>query len=291
MITYDNIELSSSNYYYGPLINLKSSIGDIVFSNNYIKTGDTLYKNGLIGINSINDPLKNISVSNNTTNGKLLTDQVNSIIVKPDISNNQGSIFSMLGDSYVMGNKTDSSKVAYAISANSLNMTYYNLGINGSTVTNYANYTKTPMVLRYTDITSDSSIIGVEGGRNDYNNNIPIGSDTDNTDTTFMGALNIIFGGLIDLNPNAKIFAVPCWAVKTEKNGAGYTQNDYLNAMIHIAKDIWGIPVLDSREVGVHMNSSSFRSKFTEDGNSISHLNEQGHLNYARYVTKFLNNL
>lgn len=291
LITYDNIELSSSNYYYGPLINLKSSIGDIVFSNNYIKTGDTLYKNGLIGINSINDPLKNISVSNNTTNGKLLTDQVNSIIVKPDISNNQGSIFSMLGDSYVMGNKTDSSKVAYAISANSLNMTYYNLGINGSTVTNYANYTKTPMVLRYTDITSDSSIIGVEGGRNDYNNNIPIGSDTDNTDTTFMGALNIIFGGLIDSNPNAKLFAVPCWAVSTTPNEAGHTQLDYLNAMVHVARDLWGIPVLDSREVNVHMNSKAFLTNFTEDGNSISHLNEQGHINFSKYVTKFLINL
>lgn len=45
---------------------------------------------------------------------------------------------------------------------------------------------------------------------------------------------------------------------------------------MHIVSDIWGIPVLDSRSSGIYMNSKDFLEKYTEDRNSISHLNAAG---------------
>lgn len=194
----------------------------------------------------------------------------------------------MLGDSYVMGNHTPYNKVAYALSSATIGLKYHNKGINGTTVAEHTDPKKQHMVIRYREIGEDAEIIGVEGGRNDYNFNIPIGNDTDTISTTFKGALNIIFKNLKSIHPNAKIFAVPCWEVTTPKNKAGYTQNDYLDAMVHIAHDLHGLPVLDVKNVGVNMNDQAFLASYTEDGNSVSHLNEEGHINFSKYLTKFL---
>ena len=288
---YSDIELDTSNYYSNGFIKLRNIVGNVNISSNRIMLGTNLYSSGILIVDDKQLASNKLITLNNITNKSLLGSNAKTSIYLPDISNNQGAVFSMLGDSYVKGNKTDESKVAYSISAGTLNMIYNNMGVNGSTVANYEAYTKEPMVIRYKSINPSSEIIGVEGGRNDYNHNIPIGQDTDNADNTFIGALNIIFGGLIQSFPNAKLFAVPCWAVSTTPNEAGHTQLDYLNAMVHVARDLWGIPVLDSREVNVHMNSKAFLNNFTEGGNSISHLNEQGHINFSKYVTKFLINL
>ena len=288
---YSDIELDTINYYSTGFIKLRNIVGNVNLSSNRIMLGTNLYSSGILIVDDKQLASNKLITLNNITNKSLLGSNAKTSIYLPDISNNQGAVFSMLGDSYVKGNKTDESKVAYSISAGTLNMIYHNLGVNGSTVAKYDAYTKEPMVIRYKSINPSSEIIGVEGGRNDYNHNIPIGQDNDNKDNTFIGALNIIFGGLIQNFPNAKLFAVPCWAVSTTPNEAGHTQLDYLNAMVHVARDLWGIPVLDSREVNVHMNSKAFLTNFTEGGNSISHLNEQGHINFSKYVTKFLINL
>lgn len=209
-------------------------------------------------------------------------------VVETKVSENEGKVFYMLGDSYVMGNHTPYNKVAYALSSATIGLKYHNKGINGTTVAEHTDPNKQFMVVRYREIGSDAEIIGVEGGRNDYNASIPIGKDTDTVSTTFKGALNIIFKNLKATHPNAKIFAVPCWEVTTPKNKAGYTQNDYLDAMVHVAGDLHGLPVLDVKNVGVNMNDPAFLAAYTEDGNSVSHLNEAGHIKFSKYLTKFL---
>lgn len=85
-----------------------------------------------------------------------------------------------------------------------------------------------------------------------------------------------------------KLFGVPCWALNTGNNSAGATQNDYLEAFVHVVSDLWGIPVLDSRTSGVFMNSADFKSEYCEDGTSISHLNSKGHALFAEKISKFL---
>lgn len=208
-------------------------------------------------------------------------------------SNNSATKFGMLGDSYVRGNKTDGTLTAYNIAAIKLGFSYYNYGKNGNTIASYDGYDDNhiPMVVRYTDMDDDLDIVGVEGGRNDYGHNIPIGEDTDKDVTTFKGALNVLCEGLIKKYLGKKLFGVPCWAVNTPVNKVGATQLDYLNAFVHVVHDIWGIEVLDSRSVGVYMNSPEFLAKYTEDGNSISHLNAEGHAMFANKVKAFLNNV
>ena len=199
----------------------------------------------------------------------------------------------MLGDSYVKGNKTNENLTAYNIASLKLGASYTNYGINGNTVAAYDGYAENqvPMSIRFADMADDFDIVGFEGGRNDYNHNIPIGEDTDSDTTTFKGALNILCEGLIKKYLGKKLFGVPCWAVNTSANSAGATQLDYLNAFVHVVHDIWGIEVLDSRSVGVYMNSPEFLAKYTEDGNSISHLNAEGHAMFANKVEDFLNNI
>lgn len=205
-------------------------------------------------------------------------------------SNNNATKFGMLGDSYVRGNNTDGTLTAYNIAAIKLGFSYYNYGKNGNTIASYDGYddNHVPMVIRYADMDDNLDIIGFEGGRNDYGNNIPMGEDTDKDVTTFKGALNVLCEGLIKKYLGKKLFGVPCWAVNTPVNSVGLTQLDYLNAFVHVVHDIWGIEVLDSRSVGVYMNSPEFLAKYTEDGNSISHLNADGHAMFANKVEDFL---
>ena len=201
--------------------------------------------------------------------------------------------FAMLGDSYVKGNKTDENLIAYNIASLKLGASYTNYGINGNTIASCDGYAdnQVPMSIRYADMDDTLDIIGFEGGRNDYNHNIPIGTDNDTDTTTFKGALNVLCEGLIKKYLGKKLFGVPCWSVNTSANTAGATQLDYLNAFVHIVHDVWGIEVLDSRSVGVYMNSPEFLAKYTEDGNSISHLNADGHAMFANKVEDFLNTI
>lgn len=217
--------------------------------------------------------------------------------VVPSLTTNLSKLFNkkvgMLGDSYVKGNKTDENLTAYNIASLKLGASYINYGINGNTIASYDGYAENqvPMSIRFTDMDDTLDIIGFEGGRNDYNHNIPIGTDSDTDTTTFKGALNVLCEGLIKKYLGKKLFGVPCWAVNTSANSAGATQLDYLNAFVHIVHDVWGIEVLDSRSVGVYMNSPEFLAKYTEDGNSISHLNAEGHAMFANQVKAFLNNV
>lgn len=203
----------------------------------------------------------------------------------------KNSRFAMIGDSYVKGNKTNENLTAYNIAAQLNTLTYVNYGINGNTIATYDTPASVPISERYEDMLNDFDIVGFEGGRNDYNKNIPIGLDSDMDNTTFKGALNVLCQGMIKKYLGKKIFGVPCWTLNTNKNAAGATQNDYLEAFVHIVRDLWGIPVLDSRSSGVFMNSKDFLEKYTEDGNSISHLNAAGHVLFSGKVSKFIQGL
>lgn len=199
--------------------------------------------------------------------------------------------FGMIGDSYVKGNKTDSSLTAYHVASVWNALKYTNYGLNGNTIATYEGITTPPISERFKDMVDELDIIGFEGGRNDYNHNIPIGEDSDKDNTTFKGALNVLCEGLIKKYLGKVLFGVPCWPVNTTTNSVGATQNDYLAAFVHVVSDLWGIPVLDTRSSGIYMNSKDFLNEFTEDGNSISHLNAEGHVLFAGKVSKFMQGL
>lgn len=180
-----------------------------------------------------------------------------------------------LGDSYFAGNGIGDKANAWPSQlASKYGMSHVNDGVGGSTVANYDGYpdTKIPMVLRYEETlpAGDVDIILVEGGTNDRGQGIPIGKNSDETDTTFKGALNVILNGLEEKFPNALIICVTPW--NAPENAA------YVTAMIELCenRNIAYINAADPDVVGVDMTDASFRAKYSIKPDDVSHLNMYG---------------
>lgn len=187
--------------------------------------------------------------------------------------------FGMLGDSYVAYNNGET---AYKYVAAKYSMTYYNYGINGNTV-GYPTYNSAlPMSERYVDMVDDLDYIGFVGGHNDASKGTPIGTPEDSTNTTFMGALNLLASGLIEKYLGKKIFAVTPWNIDD-------TRDLYNEAILKIFGEKWGIPVLDADKYsGMHMKSSAWRTMYSSSSGDTAHLNANGSRLYMDVVESFM---
>jgi len=124
----------------------------------------------------------------------------------------------------------------------------------------------------------DVDIIIVEGGRNDYNFNVPLGTLEDTTTKTMMGATRYLLTKLRERYPNAVIIGLTCWETGGNKNKDGHYCREYGQAMLDICADL-GIPcinALDQGKMGVYMTDPNFRAKYCRDANDVSHLNDDG---------------
>lgn len=203
-------------------------------------------------------------------------DDVSTSIEIKDSTKLTGKTFNMLGDSYVHGHSLYPNLVSYALIAVKNGMTYNEYGINGNGMVSSSG-TGTPMVERYKDMEDDADYIGVVGGRNDYNQSLPIGSDDDTTEDTFKGGLNILYKGLMDKYIGKKVFAVTLWNFDDKGN-------EYAQAERDIAGK-WGIPIIDSNKFSrIYMRSEAFRTKYCLSSTDVSHLNEEGHKLYADWL-------
>ncbi len=180
--------------------------------------------------------------------------------------------------------------------------TYYDWATAGSTVSNkHTDKVKelvTRCIYRETDNANKTygtyvmkddqipDIVMIEGGRNDFNHHTPIIDSTKETEltidgskykATFGGALNLIIKEAKQQYPDAMIVLVTPWNF-TGTNDLGYTYKEYVNAMITLAElhDVYLINASKPATVGVDMTSSAFKKEYTENGNSVSHLNEKG---------------
>ena len=193
----------------------------------------------------------------------------------------EGKTISVIGDSYMAGSSiADTADVWVNMFATKYNMTMNNHGVNGSTISNYAGSTYNPMVDRWEeDFVNDTpDIIIVEGGRNDYNYNTPMGVLGNSDKATFKGATTYLISSLQEKYPNAIIIGITCWEVGGEKNEAGYYCSDYGRAFIEVCEDLGVsyINSMDSDAMGVYMTSSNYRGRFCIKAGDISHLNEKG---------------
>lgn len=114
-----------------------------------------------------------------------------------------------LGDSITEGTKTSKRYLEYIedkLTANNYDVTTVNLGIGGTRITST---TDRPdgFVNRWQDIPSDSDIIVVFGGTNDYGGSSPMGEMTDDK-TTFKGALNELIMSIQNTYPNADLLVL-----------------------------------------------------------------------------------
>ena len=192
----------------------------------------------------------------------------------------EGITLSVLGDSYFGGKGLDdTSKVWPSLLATKYEMQFNNYGMNGSTISNYAGSNFNPMVERWTEIANNNpDIILVEGGRNDYVKNVPMGELGTMDKGTMKGATAYLLSCLKEQFPNALIIGITCWEVGGIPNDQGYTCSEYGKAFIEICEnlDVPYIDAMDSETIGVYMTDAGFRRQYCISYDDVSHLNEEG---------------
>ena len=134
-----------------------------------------------------------------------------------------GLKYAALGDSITYGYRPrndpsgDTGAIdSYAkVTARNLGMSFYNYGISSSTVAYVEDHN--PMSRRFNDLPNDADVITIMGGANDIRQGVPVGTMDDRDDSTFYGALHVIFYGLykkyyidqgIDVGSKKKIIAI-----------------------------------------------------------------------------------
>lgn len=190
----------------------------------------------------------------------------------------EGKKFTVIGDSYLAGSSIGKDYVWATLIAEKYDMIYANYGIGGSTLSNYVT-TNHPMVDRYHEmIDNDPDIVIIEGGRNDYNKSVPIGTLNDTSTTTMMGATRYMIEKVRQKFPNALIICLTCWETGGNKNSAGAYCSDYGEAMLEVCEDmgVLCINAMDQEATGVYMTDAYFRSEYCITPNDISHLNADG---------------
>ena len=187
----------------------------------------------------------------------------------------KGITVNALGDSYFDGYKIDKADNWVSLFGKKHGINMNNYGISGSTVSNLLN--KDPMCERYASMANNNAdIILLEGGRNDFNKEVPIGSVNSYDTKTFSGALNIIIGGLKRKYPNAMIVCISNWNFPGSKSGNTYLT--YANAMAEVAEKqgVYFIPAYDPEISGIDMTNEAFREQYCIAKDDISHLNPEG---------------
>lgn len=194
-----------------------------------------------------------------------------------------------LGDSYFGGSALGPTLVWPTLLAKKYNMTYTNYGVGGTLMAQKDG--KTNFITdRWQQMSAASAnIILVNGGRNDYNNNVPIGVDNDTSLKTFKGALNNLIDNLKKKYPNAMLVFVAPWNF-SGTNNLGLRSNDYRDAMKKIC-ELKGVCFFDAHDPElshVDMTSEAFRKEYCLASSDVSHLNEAGHRLVLEYFERFI---
>ncbi len=146
-----------------------------------------------------------------------------------------------------------------------------------------------PFSERYLRMPTDSDLVLVFGGTNDYGHgNAPFGEMTDRTNATFCGACHVLFRGLIERYPTAKIVIMTplqrCEGNKPCPN-SGRPLLDYVDTIIAIAAE-YSLPVLDLyRTAGICPDLPCQRERYMPDG---LHPNDAGATRMAERLAGFL---
>ena len=206
-----------------------------------------------------------------------------------------------IGDSYFDGNVLGGSR-AYArnhvwinLLALRNNMTLQNYGKNGCTLANYSGAetqpssldTLSPVCFRceLLDENENYDFIIFEGGRNDFNQNVPVGTYGSASNDDFYGALRNIIFKLIEKFPEAQIWGHPCWSFDSPANDISVYQQQYKDAFITCCENM-GVQLFDVRHNGITARSAPFRTKYFMSETDISHFNAKGHERYVKWIEK-----
>lgn len=159
-----------------------------------------------------------------------------------------------------------------------------NLGISSSSVSTSGNPTNA-MSERYTSIDSDVDYICIMGGTNDHNMGSDIGTVTDTTVDTLYGALYVLFNGIHNTYPNAKlIYLIPIQKEWVDDNAKGLKFSDYLDAIRTMCKEC-SVETIDLYS----RSGLSFKvQKMTEYYDGGLHLNQNGYEYLGKRIAELL---
>ncbi len=131
---------------------------------------------------------------------------------------------------------------------------YENKGVSGATLCSN-NLNLTCMTDVITSYTSETDIIGVLGGVNDFNRELPLGDIDDTGTSTIYGSLHVSMSYLSENYSDAFVFYMTPYkeyfhgVLWSDDNSQGYNLQDVANAIKEVA-EIYNIPVLDLLELG-----------------------------------------
>lgn len=182
----------------------------------------------------------------------------------------EGKSINVMGDSYVSAVSLPDGKIWPQLLAEKYELDYRSYGQSGNAIASPA-ASGTPMVQRYTQMRNDVDIVFVVGGRNDYNQNYPVGKVGDTSTDTYCGALAVLIDGLRAKYPDSLILFSTSWYVNDDMKA-------YTDATLAVC-EAKGIPcyhAADPSQSGVMMYQPSFRSQYCVKPNDVSHLNAAG---------------
>lgn len=143
-----------------------------------------------------------------------------------------------------------------------LGATLVNCGVGGSRVANYPADERTDYMCgdtRINDIPTDSDVILVFGGHNDFSASCPVGEISqwwtlgDEHESEFIPAYSLMLKKLIERFPNAQIITMTCVGGRTSEAESNQDGQFYLNGkcmtdyskMIKEVSEYYGIPCID----------------------------------------------
>ena len=207
---------------------------------------------------------------------------------------NQGAWYGktavFVGDSITAGTGCDGDKY-WQILEESMGLSNVTaMGVPGSCISAKSDYgtNNSPLIQRYNDI-PEADLISIFMGTNDYGHDTPLGTIDDIGDTSFYGALNVIIPSLQAKHPDSRIvFVTPLHRYgfgglnfDYEKNGAGFTLQDYVDAVIKVCRR-YSVPVIDLYSIsGLNPSLAVIRNTYMPDG---LHPNANGH----KYIANIL---
>lgn len=163
---------------------------------------------------------------------------------------------------------------------NGVETTIVNLGIGGTSVctSSYVTASLQPFVNRLNTIPTDTDVIVIFGGTNDWGNNASLGTISDSGSSSFYGAYKYMLEWFANNRPNAKILTITplkryyrgntsTWTnAQTTRNNKGQLLQDYVRAVKEVS-EMYAIPCVDlHNESGLNPVLEIVRTKYMGDG-------------------------
>lgn len=137
----------------------------------------------------------------------------------------------------------------------------------------------------------DFDLIFISAGSNDWNLELPIGTDPESRDvTTFMGAINVIIDRVGFEHPEATLIMMTPWVSDGRETSRGETTDDYARAMTDIcaSREISCLRVCDPWVSEIFADHAGFREDYFLSDSDPWHLNKDGHDRFLPIIASWI---